>query len=199
MIDGKTVFAIIPARGGSQRLPRKNITLVWGKPMLFWAIRACRESAYIDECIVSTEDDEIAGLAEKFGAKVSRRPADLANDMVFKQDVIAHTARGFESRPDIVVSLQANSPEICTKDLDTAIEKLVEHDRNEIFSVNENLIQNAAFRIMKFDYVFQKSLSTWSGVYVTRYVDVHTMADINMLERTSHPCGSLDDQESNVR
>lgn len=182
------VYAVIPARGGSKRLPRKNVQLVWGKPMLYWAIRACNGSAYISETYVSTEDDEIAALAETFGAKVIRRPSELAGDNVFKQDVIVHAAETFEIHPDVVVSVQANSPEMCSLDLDAAISKLWDNDRNEIFSVGPDLLQNAAFRVMKFDTVFQKALSTRSGVLVTSYVDVHTQTDIQELESNRKPC-----------
>jgi CMP-N-acetylneuraminic acid synthetase len=187
-VDSPRVYAVIPARGGSKRLPRKNIHEVWGQPMLSWAIRACQASAYISECFVSTEDDEIAAVAEKFGATVIWRPAELATDMVFKQDVIVHAAESFAEKPDIVVSLQANSPEICASDLDAAIAKLIEFDRSEIFSVDANLLQNAAFRIMKYEYVFQKSISTRSGAYVTQYVDVHSPADIEELNTNRKPC-----------
>jgi CMP-N-acetylneuraminic acid synthetase len=179
---------VIPARGGSKRLPRKNIMPVWGQPMLYWAIRACKMSKYIDECYVSTEDQEIADLARRYEALVIERPAELANDIIFKQDVIVHAVQYLKTKPQIVVSLQPNSPEICAKDLDEAIEKFVETDRNEIFSVNEELIQNAAFRIMKYDYVFQKSISTRSGVFVTPYLDVHTATDIEILEKRRQPC-----------
>jgi CMP-N-acetylneuraminic acid synthetase len=162
---------------------------VWGKPMLYWAIRACKLSKYIDECYVSTEDQEIADVARGYEAQVIVRPADLANDIVFKQDVIVHGVQSLKTKPQIIVSLQANSPEICAKDLDDAIEKFIKTDRNEIFSVNEELIQNAAFRIMKYDYVFQKSISTRSGVFVTPYLDVHSAKDVEMLEEHRQPCG----------
>lgn len=188
MIDSRVVVAIIPARGGSKRLPRKNITPVWGQPMVYWAIRACERSQYIDEYYVSTEDDEISKLCREFGANIVQRPKELANDVVYKQDVIVHAVESLETKPDIVVSLQPNSPEICSKDLDAAIEKMVKKDRHEIFSVDDELIQNAAFRVMKYETVFQKSLSTRSGVYIASYVDVHTPADVRLLENEKKPC-----------
>lgn len=189
MIQDKRVFVVIPARGGSKRLPRKNIAPVWGKPMLYWAIRACRNSRYVDEIYVSTEDDEVAKIASVYEVKLIRRPATLADDLVFKQDVIVHAAENFAlPNPDIVVSLQANSPEICAVDIDAAIEKLHQFDRSEVFSVDANLIQNAAFRVMRYEYVFQKSLSTRSGVYVTHYTDVHTPKDLEFVETNRHPC-----------
>lgn len=190
MIEGRRVVAIIPARGGSKRLPRKNIVTVWGKPMLYWSIRACQRSKYIDEVFVSTEDKEVAELATKFGSNAISRPATLATDHVFKQDVIVHAAESLsEPKPELLISLQANSPEICAGDLDAALEKLVQFDRSEIFSVDKNLIQNAAFRVMRYEYAFQKSISTRSGVFVTSYVDVHTPEDLAFVEENRRPCG----------
>lgn len=75
-----TQIAIIPARGGSKRLPRKNILPVNGKPMIYYPIQSAIKSGLFDEVIVSTEDEEIAGIAKKFGASVSIRSEDLAQD-----------------------------------------------------------------------------------------------------------------------
>lgn len=183
-----SVVAIIPARGGSRRLPRKNVTPIWGRPMLCWAVLACRHSRYVRECYVSTEDAEIAEVAREAGAKVVDRPGYLADASTFKHDVVVHAADSLDQKPDLVVSLQPNSPQVCAHDLDAAIEKLLRFERNEIFTVDENLIQNGAFRAMKYDYVFQKSISTDCGVIVTDYVDVHTSDDVARLERTSRPC-----------
>ncbi len=74
-------IAIIPARGGSKRIPRKNIKEFSGQPMIAYAIRAARESQLFDRVIVSMDDSEIAAIAENFGAEVPfTRPAELAND-----------------------------------------------------------------------------------------------------------------------
>src|SRR5690606_28597054 len=101
---------------------------VWGKPMLYWVVRACQLSQSIDRVFVSTEDAEIAEVAEESGAEVIRRPKELAAGHVFKQDVIVHAAEGFDPKPDIVISLQPNSPELCSEDLDKAIRKLKDTD-----------------------------------------------------------------------
>jgi len=197
MIDGKKVVAVIPARGGSKRLPRKNIYPVCGVPMLAWAINACQKSEYIDRVYVSTEDKEIWGIALGHRAGVIVRPEELAEDHVFKQDAIIHATDVLVNPeagtivspnydtvgiPDIVISVQANSPEINSDDLDRALEKFIKFDRSEIFSVNEDLIMNAAFRIMRREYVYQKSLSTRSGVYVTNYIDVHDIDNVKEVE-----------------
>ena len=79
--------------------------------------------------------------------------------------------------------MQANSPEVKASDIDRAIKKLIKHDRDEIFTVDINLIQHGAFRVWKYDYAFQKALSTRSGVCIADYVDVHTIKDVEHLEK----------------
>ena len=187
MISKKYIAAVIPARGSSKRLKDKNIYPVWGKPMLYWAIAACKKSKYIDDIFVSSESEKILKVAKKYNAQLIKRPKKLAKDKVLKQDVICHAVSWIKSskkykKPDIVISLQPNSPETKTKDLDKAMEKLVRYNRQEIFSVDKNLNQNAAFRIMTYKTVFQKSLSTSCGVFVTDYVDIHTLEDLKKVE-----------------
>ncbi len=92
------VVAIIPARGGSKRIPRKNIKSFCGKPMIAWSIEAARAATVFDAILVSTDDEEIAAVAEASGAEAPfRRPADLANDNAPTLPVIAHAIRWFES------------------------------------------------------------------------------------------------------
>jgi CMP-N-acetylneuraminic acid synthetase len=178
------VVAIIPARGNSKRLKRKNIYPIWGKPMLYWAIKACKESKYQIEPWVSTEDAEIKGVALDCGAKVHNRESILSQDHTYKQAVIRSAARHiFEnSKPDFVISLQANSPQIKAEHLNNAIETMLKYNRDEVFSVDSNLMQNAAFRIFRGDYVFQEDLSTNCGAIVCDLHDVHTIEDIKYLE-----------------
>lgn len=82
--------AIIPARGGSQRIPRKNIRAFLGRPIMSYVIDAAHHSALFEHVYVSTEDDEIAEAAQRYGARVIWRPADLARDEVGTQDVLRH-------------------------------------------------------------------------------------------------------------
>jgi CMP-N,N'-diacetyllegionaminic acid synthase len=91
VIDGKTVLAIIPARGGSKRLPGKNVRPLMGKPLIAWTIEAAQRSGVIDHAIVSTDDETTAKIAEAWGAKVPwMRPAELATDVASSMDVINH-------------------------------------------------------------------------------------------------------------
>ena len=183
----KTI-AIIPARGGSKRLPRKNIYPVWGKPMIFWAIKAAQHSSLVTDVWITTEDKEIKEVALSYGAKVHDRAPALARDHVYKMyairdcySFIKETER-WDSE-DIVVSLQANSPQITSQVLDDAIKCFKDNERNELISVGSNLMQNAAFRIMKSWYVYQRDLSVKTGVYVTDLIDVHSLEDVATLEK----------------
>ena len=94
MIDNKKVLAIIPARGGSKGIPRKNVKAISGKPMIQYTIEAAKECQYIDKVIVSTEDEEIADISMRAGAVVPfSRPDELATDEAKIIDVVIH-ARG---------------------------------------------------------------------------------------------------------
>ena len=88
MLNKKKFLAIIPARGGSKRLPRKNILELCGKPLIAWSIEAGQKSKYIDKVVVSSDDSEILDIAKKFEADVLRRPNNLATDTSTTFDVI---------------------------------------------------------------------------------------------------------------
>jgi pseudaminic acid cytidylyltransferase len=83
--------AIIPARGGSRRIPRKNIRLFHGKPIISYSIETARKSGLFDSVVVSTDDDEIAEVAASFGASVIRRHAELAGEEIGPQEVVQYT------------------------------------------------------------------------------------------------------------
>jgi CMP-N,N'-diacetyllegionaminic acid synthase len=179
------VIVIIPARGGSKRLPRKNIYPIWNKPMIHWSIKAAKDSKHVDEVWVTTEDAEIAKIAVGCGASLHRRDPKLSEDKVYKMEAIRSAVSYLEdndSGANIYISLQANSPEITTDMLDSAIEEFIKNDRNEIISVSPNLMQNAAFRILKRGYVFERDLSTKCGVFVCDVHDVHSIEDVTLIE-----------------
>ncbi|WP_299007662.1 glycosyltransferase [uncultured Shewanella sp.] len=121
------VLAIIPARGGSKGIPRKNLRPVSGKPMLFYSIDACLASSYIDKIIVSTDDDEIALFAERFGAEAYLRPISLADDKTPLEPVIYDALLKIEQKYnetyDLIITVQPTSPLIQRTDIDKVIEK----------------------------------------------------------------------------
>lgn len=121
MINGKSVLAIIPARGGSKGVPRKNIREVAGKPLLVWTIAAAKNSAYIDRLILSSDDPEIIDVAKSWGCEVPFvRPAELAGDETPGIDPVLHA---LEKLPDYdyVVLLQPTSPLRTAEDIDACI------------------------------------------------------------------------------
>jgi len=111
MPDGTNVVAVIPARGGSKGLPRKNLRLLAGKPLVAYAIEAALGSPLVDRVIVSTDDEEIAEVARQYGAEVPFiRPPELATDRAPTEPVLAHAVKWLEEnedyRVDIVLFLQ---------------------------------------------------------------------------------------------
>ena len=187
MIEGKRVVVVMPARGGSKRLKHKNIFPVLDKPMLAWGVEACKQSKYIDDVFVSSEDEVILSVAKEVGAIPLLRPAELAGDTVFKMHAVRQAVQMIQDdttqpKPDIVVVLQPNSPEVKTEDIDGALLKLLQYKRQEVFSVDKNLNQNAAFRVLTIEAVFQKDLSTNCGVFVADYEDIHTEEDVRRVE-----------------
>lgn len=108
------LLAIVPARGGSKRLPRKNIMLLGGRPLINWTIDTAFDSGVCTDVLVSTDDNEIASVARSAGALVPwLRPAELANDTASSADVIAHALAWYEQAHgtvDAVLLLQPTSP-----------------------------------------------------------------------------------------
>lgn len=122
------ILAIIPARGGSKGLPRKNILKLLGKAMIGYTIEAARASKYIDKVVVSTEDEEIAEIARQFGAEVPfLRPKELAQDDTPGIEPILYTMREAEKfynvSFDVMIMLQPTSPLRGTEHIDAAIEQ----------------------------------------------------------------------------
>ncbi len=137
MINGRSVLALIPARGGSKGLPGKNIFNVAGRPLIDWTIAAARESRYIDRVVLSSDDDEIVSVARNSGCDVPfKRPAELASDTASTLDVVLHALReipGF----DILVLLQPTSPQRTSADIDAACELYVDTGSESCVSVKE--------------------------------------------------------------
>lgn len=136
-------IAIIPARGGSKRIPRKNIKEFCGKPMIAYAINAARKSGLFQHIIVSTDDEEIAKIAIKYGAEVPFiRTADLSNDHVATIPVIAHAiqeCKKFGWKFDFVCCIYPCAPFIKTEDLKDSFSLLNSSysDRNYCFPITE--------------------------------------------------------------
>ncbi len=123
-----SVLMVIPARGGSKRIPRKNIKSFAGKPMLQWSVEAAHKAQCFNHVIVSTDDDEIAEIARTAGAQVPfMRPAELADDYTPTIPVIRHAIEAYErehGRVDYVCCLYATAPFVDAADLAASFAEL---------------------------------------------------------------------------
>ncbi len=128
MIERKKLLALIPARGGSKGLPRKNIIDLCGRPLLGWPIQTASKSKYVDRILVSTDDPEIAEIATAQGAEVPFiRPTELATDTATSYSVIEHAISYLakkEQHYDYILLLEPTSPLTEVQDVDEAMEKL---------------------------------------------------------------------------
>lgn len=134
-------IAVVPARGGSKRIPRKNIKGFCGKPMIAWAIEAAKASGLFDHIIVSTDDAEIAGVAKQWGAEVPfMRPDELSTDYAGTTEVIAHATQwaleqGFDV--EAVCCIYATAPFVKVADLKRGWEALESGDWAYAFTVTD--------------------------------------------------------------
>lgn len=103
-----TILGVIPARGNSKRLPRKNILPVFGKPLIAWTIEAAKHAKLLDTFIISTEDAKIKKISEHYGAKVLDRPKEMAKDTSTTLEVLQHVLRQYPA--DAIVLLQCTCP-----------------------------------------------------------------------------------------
>lgn len=135
---GKKI-AIITARGGSKRIPRKNIKEFCGKPILAYSIEAALQSGVFDEVMVSTDDEEIAGIARQYGAKVPfYRSERTANDFATTNDVLLEVLSEYEKRGeqfDIGVCIYPTAPFVTAQKLNEAVEKLEKSDADTLIPV----------------------------------------------------------------
>ncbi len=133
----RNIVAIIPARGGSKEIPRKNLIDFCGKPLLAWSIQQAASASSIRAVYVSTDDDEIKQVALEYGAKVITRPKELAADTSSSESALKHAIADIEDggeAVDLVVFLQATSPLRDWKDVEGAIQTLLKEKADSLFS-----------------------------------------------------------------
>ncbi len=135
------VLAIIGARGGSKGLPRKNVILLGGKPLIAWTIDAARGARDITRTVITTDNHEIADTARQCGAEVPfMRPDELAQDSTPGLAAVLHAVRWLDDhegyRPDVVVNLQPTSPLRTSSDIDAAMALLRERQADAVVSVS---------------------------------------------------------------
>jgi len=139
MYNGKKILCVIPARGGSKRLPGKNIKPLLGLPLIAYAIAAAKGSAYLDRVVVSTDSQEIATVSRQHGAEVIMRPPALATDTSKIVPAYQHAVAAAEEAAvfDLVVLVQPTVPGVKAGDIDAAIEKIISTGARSCISICE--------------------------------------------------------------
>lgn len=147
------VLGVIPARGGSKRVPGKNLRPLNGKPLIQWTIEAAHAATKLTTLVVSTEDMEIGAVAASLGAYVIRRPDDLAGDDITSDAVVKHAIEWMDGDTyDIVVCLHPTNPIRDPRHVDRAVETLRDSDAPSLASVEyrkRSYVHNAAIYAVK--------------------------------------------------
>lgn len=138
----KKIVGIIPARGGSKSIPRKNIKPFLGRPLIYWAVETLKKSGVCDRVIVSTDDEEIAEVAKKYGAEVPfMRPAELAEDSTPMLPVIQHAVQWLKDNegvsPDYIILLEPTSIGKRPFHVRGVLDMLVSTGGDSVFTVSE--------------------------------------------------------------
>lgn len=176
-------LAVIPARGGSKRIPRKNIKPFCGKPMIAWSIEAALDSGCFDRVIVSTDDEEIAQLSRSIGAEAPfLRPAELSGDHVGTIPVIAHAIRWQNSNGIEVQQaccLYATAPFVRSADLQAGLEKL------------NGAGADYAFSVTSYAFPIQRAIRITPNQRVEMFQPEHFNTRSQDLEETWHDAGQF--------
>ncbi len=174
--------AIIPARGGSKRIPRKNIKDFCGKPMIAYSIEAALQSGLFDKVIVSTDDEEIAHTAKTYGAEVPfTRPAELSDDHTATIPVIAHAIKELQKEEpvDIACCIYATAPFIQVRYLQEAYKLLI--DTNSVYS----------FSATSFPFPIQRAIKLDNAHHVEMFQPEHFNTRSQDLEEAYHDAGQF--------
>lgn len=175
--------AVIPARGGSKRIPRKNIRDFCGKPMIAWSIEAAKAAGCFDRILVSTDDDEVAAVAKKWGAEVPFvRPDNLADDDTGTSPVVRHALQWLieNAQPvELVCCLYATAPLVLPQDLLRGLELLTK--RGASF----------AFSITSFPYPIQRALRITESGGVAMFAPEYGSTRSQDLEEAWHDAGQF--------
>lgn len=178
----RSSVAIITARGGSKRIPRKNIKEFLGKPIIEYSIEAALSAGIFDEVMVSTDDEEIAGIARKAGAKVPfMRSADAANDYATTTDVIGEVLRQYKENGqefDFVCCIYPTAPFVTAECLESAMKKIQEQDADSVVPV------------VRFGFPPQRGVVINDGKLEFMWPE-HTFSRSQDLEPFYHDCGQF--------
>ena len=178
MINGKTILAIIAARGGSKGVPYKNIRDLAGKPLIAWTIEAAKKSQYIDRLILSSDDVQIIKVAREWGCEVPFvRPAELAQDDTPGIEPVLHAINTLEHKYDYVMLLQPTSPLRSDEDIDECINFFMDRKAPACVSVSE--VAHSPYWMYRVDEQMQMSPFIESNAPINRRQDLPKLYELN--------------------
>ena len=138
-LANQNILAIIPARGGSKGIPRKNVRLLAGKPLVAHSIEQALHSIFINRVVVSTDDVEIGEIASRYGAEIVWRPPEISGDLASSEHALLHVLEHLQQTesytPDLTVFLQCTSPLTLSEDIDGTIQRLAAEDADTALAV----------------------------------------------------------------
>lgn len=187
----REITGYIFARGGSKGVPRKNIRLLGGKPLIAYAIETAQESRYIGRVIVSTDDPEIASVAQKFGAEVPfLRPAELAGDKAPEwlawRHALEETKKESGAYPDVFVSIPTTSPLREVSDVDRCISCLLESDADIVITVKK-ADRSPYFNMVTIDDLGHARVVMQTGPMFVRRQDAPDVYDMTTVAYAARP------------
>ena len=177
-------LCVIPARGGSTRIPRKNIKLFYGKPIIAYSIEAALKTGLFNTVLVSTDDEEIGGIAQKYGADVLFRPSHLAENSVGTFEVVRHALKVYGNEHyAYVCCIYATSPMISVDDIATGYRyiNVSANDIDHVISVGYPPLQDAAQFYWSYSQAIWDDDGYFSKKSVTQtiLIDRRRVCDIN--------------------
>lgn len=176
-------LCIIPARGGSKRIPRKNIKNFLGKPIIAYSIEAAIKSKLFDEVMVSTDDDEIAKISKKYGAKVPFIRSDKnSNDLATTVDVIQEVLQLYKEKGEVFETaccIYATAPFVTEKTLNITYKKLIDNSFDSVFPV------------LEFSFPIQRAIKINENKKITLFQPEHLNTRSQDLEKAYHDAGQF--------
>lgn len=174
-----SAIAIIPARGGSRRIPRKNIRMFHGKPIIAYSIEAAWAAGIFDKVIVTTEDEEIGEVASEYGAIWHMRVQELARDEVGTLAVTADVARAYSSA-EYVCTIYATAPMLRPADICRGFESLKSYRACHVVSVTDSPLRDAAQFYWSLGSSARAEDPYWEYLTVGEFIDPKRVCDINV-------------------
>lgn len=156
------ILCVIPARGGSKGIPKKNIINFVDQPLISHSITQSLKSKYITDVVVSSDSDEILKISETYGVIALKRPDEISTDTSSSESALLHTIESLNGNYDYVVFLQATSPLRTTEDIDNCIETLINNNLDSVFSASilEDMLiwklSNETLESVNYDYKNRK-------------------------------------------